>query len=473
MMNVLEIIEKNYKNLFGVEPVKINTITQAGSNRQYFRVFSDSNSIIAVYSENINETETFLYYSDVFESLNLNTPHIYKVNKEKNCYFIEDFGDDSLLSIVEKESANGYFTEYLIELYKKSIDALVEMQIKSVNKIDFSKSYSISEFNQQSILFDLNYFKYYFLNLNSISYNEKKLQDEFEEFASFLSDSEKYFMFRDFQSRNILIKDNKPYFIDYQGGRRGALQYDMASLLYQAKAKIPENIKKELFKYYCVKISEHIKIDINKFTEQFYYFVYLRLLQTLGAYGFRGLIEKRSHFIESIPFALQNLKSLLELKPVLAKYKELSRLLIDVSLLNKFENIEYKRLTITVRSFSFRKGYPEDNSGNGGGFIFDCRGILNPGRYSEYKTKTGKDKEVIDFFKQKTDIDNYVKNVINLVKPTIDNYLERNFKSLNISFGCTGGQHRSVYCAESFSNYLKLNYSNIDVILSHREQPQL
>ncbi|MDL2261907.1 phosphotransferase [Bacteroidales bacterium OttesenSCG-928-I21] len=465
-----KIIEE-YNNNFSEKAIKIKPITQAGSNRKYYRIITEKSSVVAVYSENIRETETFLYYTETFLSLKLNVPQIYYVSNNKKIYIIEDFGDVSLLDVVKNEyEKHGKFSKYLVGLYEKSIDALADMQIKSAKLIDFSRAYSISEFDKQSILFDLNYFKYYFVNLNNISCNEKKLQDDFDSFAEFLSNhGEKYFMFRDFQSRNIMIKNSKPYFIDYQGGRRGAIQYDMASLLYQAKAQIPEDVKQQLFEHYMEKIKNFIEINENEFVNQFYYYVYIRVLQTLGTYGFRGLIEKRTHFLESVPFGLQNLRNLLVQRPLLAKYEELNRVLTLVVGLTKFEQPKPENLTIKVTSFSFKKAYPDDYSGNGGGFVFDCRGILNPGRYDEYKTKTGRDSEVIDFFEIKTDIHTYLQNVIALIKPTIDNYIDRDFKNLSVSFGCTGGQHRSVYSAEFFVNFLRENYPTLNVNLEHRE----
>ncbi|MDR2009057.1 MAG: phosphotransferase [Bacteroidales bacterium] len=470
-MSVQNILLEEYNKNFPEKITEFRSITQAGSNRKYFRIFNSTGSVVAVYSDNIEETETFLYFTGIFLSLGLNVPEIYYVSNDKKCYFLEDLGDESLLGIVEKEyGTNGVFTEYLRDLYKKVISSLVKMQIESAQLIDFSRSYLISEFDKQSILFDLNYFRYYFVNLNGISYDEKKLQDDFEDFAVFLSEhGEKYFMFRDFQARNIMIKNDMPYFIDYQGGRRGAIQYDMASLLYQAKARIPEEIKTELFGYYIEEVKKYININEEEFTEQFYFYVYIRVLQTLGAYGFRGLIEKRTHFLESIPFGLQNLRNLLSDKPILSKYKEFSNVMEAVSSITRFETEKNDKFTVRIASFSFKKGYPEDSSGNGGGFVFDCRGILNPGRYPEYKTKTGRDTEVIEFFKSGTDIDEFVNKVIALVKPTIDNYIERGFNNLCVSFGCTGGQHRSVYCAENFLKYLKENYPEVDTILIHRE----
>ncbi|MDD3859121.1 MAG: RNase adapter RapZ [Bacteroidales bacterium] len=469
MNDKFQILSELYFECFGSKPENYSIIKQAGSNRNYLRLIKGKKTVIGVYSDNIVETETFLYFTQVFKNCKLNVPEVFYVSSDKTSYLLEDLGDDLLLDIVLRENKKDGFNDYLIGLYKKAISALVEMQIKAASYIDFTKAYSISEFNTQSILFDLNYFKYYFLNRCGIAYDEKKLQDDFERFADILSSSGwKFFMFRDFQARNIIIKDSKAYFIDYQGGRKGAPEYDLASLLYQAKAAIPEDKKLELLDYYYEQFNSYVSIDKQSFYNRFYSYVYIRILQTLGAYGLRGIIEKKQHFIESIPFALENLKILLKNNPELTAFEEFDRVVNEIAGINVFENQIFSEFTVTVSSFSYKKGLPEDKTGNGGGFVFDCRGLDNPGRFTEYKNKTGKDKEVKDFFKKHPGIDDFVDNATKVVCPTIENYIERGFNSLMISFGCTGGQHRSVYCAEKMAKYIRNSY-NIAVKLCHRE----
>ena len=471
-MNIEQILTQRYTEFYKIEPTKVEAITKAGSNRSYYR-FYDKNgeTVLGVYSNNIPETKTFLYYSVIFSNLNLNTPQIYHVSEDTLTYFIEDFGDDLLLKVVESEYKQyGKFTDRLDDLYHKSINALVKLQIAAGKAIDFSLAYSISEFNSQSILFDLNYFKYYFLNRLDIPYDEKLLQDDFDALASHLAENgTKAFMFRDFQARNILVKDEQVYFIDYQGGRKGAIQYDMASLLWQAKAKIPNDKKLELLKFYINEVAKNSEIDKTVFEREFWFYLYVRILQTLGAYGNRGLIEKKRHFIESIPFAIDNLKELHETHPILGEYKELDRVISEVvKCKQKFEYVKYNELTINVMSFGYKNGLPEDKTENGGGFIFDCRGNHNPGRYEEYKKITGLDQPVIDFFKQHGDIDVFIENIKAVISPTIENYISRGFTSLMICFGCTGGQHRSVYSAENIAKYIHEKYG-VKVILKHRE----
>lgn len=469
MASELEKLIQFYFKSYGYYPDSHAMITQAGSPRKYFRFVKDNVSILGVYSENTLETETFIYFSQVFTDLKLNTPEVFKVSDDMKYYFIEDFGDDLLLDLLLKSKSEKGIDSEITKLYKKSLTALVKMQVEAEFEIDFDKAYMFEKFDSQAILLDLNYFKYYFLNRSGITYNEKKLQEEFETFAdSLYSNGPSLFMFRDFQARNILIKDGEPYFIDYQGGRLGAPEYDAASILYQAKANLPEKTRKQLRDYYFTELQKHISVDYDDFCDRFYKYVYLRILQTLGAYGFRGLIEHKQHFVESIPHALKNLKQLLKLHTFPKYLHEMSRVLNLISETKIFENKLYSSFTIQVLSFSYKKGMPIDNSGNGGGFVFDCRGIHNPGRYAEYKTKTGKDKDVIDFFKAHSDIDKFFGNVVSVVKPTIENYIERGFNSLMISFGCTGGQHRSVYCAEAMTKYIR-EYYGVDVVLKHRE----
>ena len=476
MSNILsELDEKGKKTLdsfvlfSGERPDGIEKLAQAGSDRSYYRFRYANKSMIGVFSNNIEENNTFIYFTQLFKSLDIKVPELFYVTEDKIVYFLEDLGDLSLFDIVQNDIKNGELTDTTKTLYKKAITELAKMQITSAAYIDFDKCYQISEFNEESILFDLNYFKFYFLKVSGIKFDERKLQNDFNNIALNLAKSgDKFFMFRDFQARNIMIKDGEPYFIDYQGGRKGAIQYDLASLLFQAKAQLPEYVKEELLEHYIEQVKSYIPVDKDEFINQFNYYALIRILQTLGAYGFRGLIEKKSHFIESIPFALQNIRIMLENKNVFKNYAELYNVLSQIAATERFNPVVFPEFTITVTSFSYKKSYPEDKTGNGGGFVFDCRGIENPGRYLEYKTLIGRDKEVIDFFKQHSDIDKYMLNVIETVKPTIDNYIERKFNSLSISFGCTGGQHRSVYCAEQMTKYIKKHYK-IGVRLVHRE----
>jgi hypothetical protein len=320
-------------------------------------------------------------------------------------------------------------------------------------------------------MWDLNYFKYYFLKLAKIPFDEQHLEDDFQRFSDYLLSADNpYFMYRDFQSRNVMLKDNKVYFIDYQGGRRGALQYDLASLLYDGKADIPQPVREELFEFYLDELEKIIAVDRYEFMRFYKGFVLIRIMQAMGAYGFRGFYEKKEHFLKSIPFALDNLDNLLKKLDLPVELPELIKVLEQVAHSPFLRSIGQREhsLTILVTSFSFKKGIPADPSGNGGGFVFDCRAIHNPGRYTEYKSLTGKDLEVKQFLEDKSEMPGFLKAASTLVEQSVKAYIEKGFTHLCVSFGCTGGRHRSVYAAEKMAEHLKNNFP-VNIELVHRE----
>ena len=469
----------------GKTPVEILPIAASGSSRNYYRIITDKRTLIGTYSENTEENEAFLTFSKHFHDLGLNVPDVFAANGEKTCYLQSDFGDDNLFAHVQKALMAGgpstgsgtTYSENIIELYKQALKHLVKLQVLGHQGLDYSKAYPTERFDRQAILDDLNYFKYYFVKPHEeIDFNETRLGKDFEAFADFVSQAPcDFFMYRDFQSRNIMVKDNELYFIDFQGGRKGPLNYDVVSLLYQVKAQIPQAIRDELIHYYKEELKQFVDPEEVKFDTYQPYFVYLRLLQVLGAYGFRGLIQKKSHFIESIPYALKELKIWNERNPLNA-YPELQNVITQLSTLNyplptdsKLSTLNSK-LTVTVNSFSFKKGYPNDFSGNGGGFVFDCRALPNPGREPEFKTKTGRDWEVIDYLMAKPPVHVFLDHVKAIIGQSVDNYRERHFSNLMVSFGCTGGQHRSVFFAQTIYEWLKATYPDIHVVLNHIER---
>jgi aminoglycoside/choline kinase family phosphotransferase len=477
----------------GETPMEILPIAASGSARKYYRIITDKRTLIGTYSENVEENEAFLTFSKHFHDLGLNVPEVFAVNGEKTCYLQSDFGDDNLFAHVQKSLMAGgpstlrqaqgpqdsgtltSFGENVIQLYKQALKHLVKFQCVGHQGLDYSKAYPTECFDRQAILDDLNYFKYYFVKPHEeIDFNETRLGKDFDAFADFVSQAPcDFFMYRDFQSRNIMVKDNELYFIDFQGGRKGPLNYDVVSLLYQVKAQIPQAVRNELINYYKVELAQFVNPEEVKFDTYQPYFVYLRLLQVLGAYGFRGLIQKKSHFIESIPYALKEIQALAKVQP-LSDYPELQHII------QQFNKIEQRyqiiiqpptsKLTVTVNSFSFRKGYPNDFSGNGGGFVFDCRALPNPGREPEFKTKTGRDWEVIDYLMAKPPVHVFLDHVKSIVSQSVENYKERHFSNLMVSFGCTGGQHRSVFFAQTIYEWLKTTYPDIHLILNHIER---
>lgn len=465
-------ISELFLKTYNILPDEITLLAQSGSDRKYYRVSNKNISVIATVSLNVKENETFFYFTQVFEQTAIPVPSIIAVSEDKTLYLQSDLGNENLLDLIIKFKNN----DFIYQLLQKVLLNLINIQIDGNKNLDYNKCIGNNEFGKQTIFSDLLYFKYYFADTLKIEYNKQKLIDDFERISNELAESDcKYFMFRDFQSRNIMVKNAEIYFIDYQGGMKGAVQYDLASFLWQAKAQIPEEWKEKLLNFYIEKFEEKIKTSLNRthFINQYYGYVLLRLLQVLGAYGFRGIFERKTHFLESIAPALQNLKSYLKNH---IKYIENTELL---SMLEKITNDEVVnkfitkkadincKLTVKVNSFSYIKnGYPNDNSEHKGGFVFDCRGILNPGRIDEYKDLNGRHNPVIYFLEQKTKMPDFLNNIYGIVDISVAEYINRGFESLTINFGCTGGQHRSVYAADKLANHI-FNKYNVKVELNH------
>jgi aminoglycoside/choline kinase family phosphotransferase len=452
----------------------LDVIPQSGSNRIYFRIRTDERSYIATYNANVRENQTFIYFSRHFRDQGCPVPEIYFVNDACTIYFQEDFGDRSLLAELEKQGHN----DSVLALFQQSLRQLAKLQIRGDEGLDYNKTITSREFGKQAILSDLLYFKYYFLDTLQIPYDKELLIDDFERLSAYLAQVDyKYFLYRDFQSRNILLKNGQVHFIDFQGGMKGALQYDVASLLWQAKAELSDSWKDSLLDYYmdCVEALLEKKIDRISFVGQYNGYVLIRLLQVLGAYGFRGLFERKAHFLISIPLALRNLKWFVNNRQTgiaLPEFDRLLGLVVQDELIHRFEPIQADQntaLVVHIRSFSYRNAIPADDSGNGGGFVFDCRGILNPGRIGEFRTQTGRDKPVKDFLEQQTRMPDFLNGVYNIVDISVEDYIKRGFSSLCVSFGCTGGQHRSVYAADALARHLRNKY-HVSIDLHHVEQ---
>ncbi len=465
-------IEKLFQQYSNEPIVAIDKLPQAGSERHYFRIHTAGKTFIATYGANLKENESFIYFSNHFKKKKLSTPEIFCINAEKNVYIQEDFGDTSLLNRLEEKG----FTAEVYDLYKKSLRQLALLQVKGHEGLDYKKCLTNTSFGKQAILADLLYFKYYFLDALRRPYDKQKLMDDFEALSNYLSRTEyKYFMFRDFQSRNIMIKpDDSIHFIDYQGGMKGAPQYDVASLLWQARANLPDDWKQYLLEEYIDAFEKVVEepIDRETFRSQYNGYVLIRLLQVLGAYGFRGLFERKAQFLTSIPLALQNLKWFVNNQNVgisVPEFKKVLELCISDQVIQEFTPVQAAPetpLVVTINSFSYRNGIPPDISDNGGGYVFDMRGILNPGRIEEYKTQSGLDKPVMDFLEQQTDMPAFLNGVFSIIDISVTDYIKRGFKSLMINFGCTGGQHRSVYAAEALARHLR-NKFKVKIVLTH------
>lgn len=444
----------------------------SGSYREYYRITGRTKTAMGAYNADLKENRAFLEFSDHFKSKGLPVPEIYERDDVNHVYLQEDLGDVTLYGFLLGMRKGKAFPIELIEFYKKTIAKLVCFQVKGGEGLDYSNCYPRKAFDKQSMLWDLHYFKYYFLKLARVPFDEQSLEDDYHQLIDFLLEADHdHFLYRDFQSRNVMVVNDEPWFIDYQGGRKGALQYDLASLLFDAKADIPHEVRKELLDYYVERLSEYKQVDKEEFVHHYYGYVLIRIMQAMGAYGFRGFYEKKEHFLKSIPYAINNLKYLLDNIDFKVELPTLLAALKNVTESEELKTIGQNETSLTVKitSFSFKRGVPVDVSGNGGGFVFDCRAIHNPGRYPEYSDKTGKDEEVIAFFGKEPEMADFLQDVYSIVDKSVEKYISRGFKNLMVNFGCTGGQHRSVYSAEQLANHLQHKYKLV-VDLKHVEQ---
>ena len=457
-------------------------IKQQGSNRVYSRE-TDANggSFIRVVGTNCAENRAFIYMSRHFAEQGLPVPRVLSVSADEMEYTQEDLGDVLLFDAIRHGRETGCFLPEERALLERTLRALAHIQVEGARGFDWSVCFPVPDMDERSIRWDLNYFKYCFLKGTKIEFSEPLLEDDFDRLtANILAQPSETFLYRDCQSRNVMIKDGQPYFIDFQGGRRGPTQYDVASFLWQAKANIPQTLREQLIDAYLGELKKlQPNLDEKAWRAALPHFVVFRTLQVLGAYGYRGYFERKRHFLESIPNALRNLKETIldftiDLKdeyPCLARLAQGLTEMQGVASKNpeKMQNGDASALTVTVYSFSFKKGLPTDESGNGGGYVFDCRSTHNPGKYEEFKQMTGLDKPVIDFLEKDGEILTFLESVDKLVDHHVERFLERGFTHLQVAFGCTGGQHRSVYCAEHVAKRLKEKYG-VKIHLIHRER---
>jgi len=468
-MNRLEYL---YQKKFGTKPDSIIPLRSNGSDRKIYRVMAGEHTVIGILGSDYHENAAFLEFSKHFRKFGLRVPEIYIEDPDTGSYLEEDFGDitlfDWMVAIREKHE----FNDTIQNMYREVVEYLPKFQIEAGKSIDYSYCYQHQEFGIDSMHWDLHYFKRQFLNyFYKKKINHIELEKDFNTLIKFLmQEDRKYFLYRDFQSRNVMIKDGIPHFIDYQSGRKGALQYDLGSLLYDAKANLPEDFREEMIDSYLSKANQMTRINPKRFKKHFYGFVLIRIMQAFGAYGYLSAVKGKTHFFKSVPFAIINLEILLnkntEILTKLPTLKDIFSNLVEDKSLREFT--EDKELVVRINSFSFHNsGIPPDTSGNNGGFVFDCRLLPNPGREEKYKILTGKDKEVIDYFAQYKIVDDFLDHVSKIVDYAVDNYQSRSFSDLMISFGCTGGQHRSVFCAERLAEYLKRK--GVSVKINHVE----
>ncbi|MDD2279829.1 MAG: RNase adapter RapZ [Bacteroidales bacterium] len=468
------ILQALFNAYFGSDAQSITPLPQGGSDRQYFRLKAKNISVIGAYNPDVEENRAFFYLTNHFQSKGFPVPEILSISSDQKAYILSDLSDETLFNrFIETDWSNQQGSDNML-IASVTLDMLAKIQVEGAKGLDFSKCYPKPDFDLQSVMWDFSYFKYSFLKPSGIHFNEAKLDDDFLAFANvLLSQPTGYFHYRDFQSRNVMLVDGQPYFIDYQGGRRGPLLYDVASFLYQARANFPQAIREKLFNSYLNSLNSLIKIDKDEQKLYFPIFALFRVIQTLGAYGYRGFFERRAHFIQSIPMAASNIQILInQVDSSLLQLPHLSGILnkISAKYSSSTEQTDvFDGLTVDVCSFSFKKGYPAEHPEHGGGFVFDCRALPNPGRLDEYKMLTGLDASVIKYLEEHGETDNFYGEMWGMVSDSIGVYSKRGFNHLSVSFGCTGGQHRSVYMASRFAKEVQQKFSNVKVLLKHRE----
>lgn len=469
--------QRLFREHFGKPAVSVIQIEGDGSSRSMYRMVGDDyETAVAVVGPDPEENRAFLSYTRAFRSVGLPVPELYGVDEEAGIYLEEDLGDTTLfgaLSHARGEEA-GDFPESMVPVYRRVLEVLPRFQVEGGKVVDYSAAYPRAAFDRQSILWDLNYFKYHFLKLAHVPFNESRLEKDFKRLTTFVLGADtRHFLYRDFQSRNVMLRDGEPWFIDYQGGRRGALQYDVASLLYDPKAAIPEALRGELLEHYLDALEEYLKVDREKFRQHFRGYVFVRIMQAMGAYGYRGFYERKARFLQSVPPAIRNIERLLETGFLPIELPELRAVFERICASRTLRKAPVKvppGLTVHLGSFSYKQGYPEDVGGHGGGFVFDCRALHNPGRYADYADLCGCDAPVVEFLEEEPEVGEFWSDVRGLVDRQVETYLTRGFTSLSVYFGCTGGQHRSVYFAERLARHLRERFPHVNVVLTHREE---
>jgi aminoglycoside/choline kinase family phosphotransferase len=469
----IDVLKKLFEQHFHAPASRLQPLQGdlGGSGRKIIRLSNEKSTAIGILYGVREENVAFLEFSKHFRRHGLPVPQIFAEDLSHGAYLQEDLGDTTLYEFLSKNRTGADIAPEVIEAYRKVVAVLPRFQIEAGVDLDYKVCYPISSFDRQSIAWDLNYFKYYFLRLAGIPFNEQALEDDFSRLTDFLLSAPRdYFLYRDFQSRNIMLRNGDPFFVDYQGGRKGALQYDIASLLYDAKADLPPELRQQLLDHFLDRLAGFIELDREAFLQYYYAYVYVRIMQALGAYGFRGFYERKAHFLQSVPYALKNLRWLLHNVRLPIELPTLMAAFHSMLASEKLQVLaaETQNLVVRIFSFSFHQSLPTDETGNGGGFVFDGRSLPNPGREEQFKSLTGKDAPVIEYLQQQESVHQFLASVMSLVDACITTYQHRHFKNLMVSFGCTGGQHRSVYLAEQLAKRLRPR-SGLEVVLRHLE----
>lgn len=470
MQSVHQLVLEEFRKFSGIVAFSIIELPLTASQRKYFRITIPSGrSFIGVYHPVVRENRAFLYLSEHFRQYGVSVPEVYYINEQGNIYFQQDLGDRTLFLALQ----GNVDTSFLLILYERAIEQLFRMQFSGLEYLQFEMCYPVAAFDKQSITWDLNYWKYYFLKISDVHFDEYLLEKDFQTILRYFERSSMLegFMHRDFQSRNMMLYDNQIWIIDFQGGRRGPVLYDLASCVLDGKANLPSSIREQIIEAYFNLLAQRQNFNRQKAFKHLAACMFIRLIQAFGAYGFRGLIQKMQHFVDSIPFAFQNVRYLRENYPVPFHVPYMFEL---------FDELESRyvqqaagksnKLRILVMSFSYRKGIPADTTGHGGGYVFDCRSLPNPGRIPELQQFTGSDEKISEFFSKHAEMKEFIENAYALITQHVKNYLQRGFTSLSVAFGCTGGQHRSVYCANVVAHLLHKEFAgDVEVVVIHRE----
>ena len=442
-----------------------------GSGRKIIRFSNERATAIGILYGVREENRAFLEFSKHFYQHDLPVPQIYGEDLDHGAYLEEDLGDTTLFEFLAKNRHAEQIAAPVAEAYRKVVAVLPRFQVEAGRDLDYSVCYPIGSFDRQSVAWDLNYFKYYFLRLAGVRFNEHALENDFSRLTDFLMSADRdYFMYRDFQSRNIMLRGGQLFFVDYQGGRKGALQYDIASLLFDAKADLPPELRQDLLNDYLDALGRYVEVDRDVFLRHYYAYVYVRIMQAMGAYGFRGFYERKTHFLQSVPYAMKNLRWLLHHVELPVALPALMGAFRDMLASQKLQGPgnEAESPAIRIFSFSFHRELPKDETGHGGGFVFDARSLPNPGREERFQALTGKDAPVIEYLNQQESVHQFLASAISLVDASVASYRKRGFKNLMVSFGCTGGQHRSVFLAEQLARHFRA-MNGVQVAVRHIE----
>ena len=468
-----------YTQAFGRSPETVARLVPDGSQRQYYRLTASGHApVVGAHGPDAEENRAFLAFSRALRGADLPVPEIFAADERLGIWLEEDLGDTTLfgaLSAARAAAGEGApFPPALLAAYERVVETLPRFQTRGAQVVDFSLAYPRAAFDAQSMRWDLNYFKYHFLKLAHVPFNEQRLENDFERLVAHLLEADReYFLYRDFQSRNIMLRGGEPWFLDYQGGRRGAAQYDLASLLYDAKADLPEPVRVHLRERYRAAFAA-LGGDGARFEECFPGYVLVRIMQAMGAYGYRGFYERKPRFLESVPFAARNVAGLLDagLPVALPELEGVFRHIVERWAEQAGPLAPPPGLHVHVCSFSYRDGMPGDETGHGGGFVFDCRSLSNPGRRPELSVRIGTEPEIVRFLEAMPETDTFFKHVTALVDAHVANFRERNFSDFSIAFGCTGGQHRSVYFAERMVRHLRERFPDVTPHLRHLAEPR-